>query len=180
MAALFALGAMSLAWMLLIGALIAAEKLLPWRTASTAGVSVVLAALAIGIAASPSNVPALTVPGSPAAMRAMGAMGMHRAMGRTGRWDAPKAMGMHPKAMGMHPKAMGVQPNAMGMHRPMKGSGSGAHVELDAVIDGVRVGLTSHSRAAEARGPGRPRLGPAPRPPRESTTASAPPGWGNV
>jgi predicted metal-binding membrane protein len=108
MAALFALGAMSLAWMLLIGALIAAEKLLPWRTASTAGVSVVLAALAIGIAASPSNVPALTVPGSPAAMRAMG------------------AMGMHPKAMGMHPKAMGMQPNAMGMHRPMKGSGSGA------------------------------------------------------
>ena len=120
MAALFALGAMSLAWMLLIGALIAAEKLLPWRTASTVGVSVVLAALAIGIAASPSNVPALTVPGSPAAMRAMGAMGMHRAMGAHG------AMGMHQKGMGMHPKAMGVQPNAMGMHRPMKGSGSGA------------------------------------------------------
>jgi hypothetical protein len=71
MAALFALGAMSLTWMLVIGALIAAEKLLPWRSASTIGVSVMLAALAIGIAASPASVPALTVPGSPSAMKAM-------------------------------------------------------------------------------------------------------------
>jgi predicted metal-binding membrane protein len=75
MASLFALGAMSITWMLLIGALIAAEKLLPWRTVGTIGVAAALVALAIGVAAVPDRVPALTIPGSPAAMRAMGAMG---------------------------------------------------------------------------------------------------------
>jgi predicted metal-binding membrane protein len=72
MAALFALGAMSLAWMGLISALIAAERLLPWRALATGGVASVLAALAIGVAATPASVPALTIPGSPMAMRAMG------------------------------------------------------------------------------------------------------------
>jgi predicted metal-binding membrane protein len=81
MAALFALGAMSLTWMLLIGALIAAEKLLPWRKAGTIGVASVLVALAIGVAAAPASVPALTVPGSPAAMKAMNAMSHHPPMG---------------------------------------------------------------------------------------------------
>ncbi len=112
MAALFALGAMSLTWMLLVGALIAAEKLLPWRSASTAGVAVVLAALALGIAASPSSVPALTVPGSPAAMRAMQAMGMHPAM---------KAMGSRSGAM---KRSGSGAMKAMGAHRAMKRSGS--------------------------------------------------------
>jgi predicted metal-binding membrane protein len=74
MAALFALGAMSIPWMLVIAALIAAEKLLPWRTAATGGVAIVLVALAIGVAAVPADVPALTVPGSGGAMD--GAMGM--------------------------------------------------------------------------------------------------------
>jgi predicted metal-binding membrane protein len=64
MAALFALGAMSIAWMVVIGLLIAVEKLLPWRFAATTGVAVVLAALAIGIAAAPASVPGLTVPSS--------------------------------------------------------------------------------------------------------------------
>jgi predicted metal-binding membrane protein len=68
MVALFALGAMSITWMLVISALIAAEKLLPWRGAATTGVAVLLAALAIAVAATPSNVPALTVPGSSASM----------------------------------------------------------------------------------------------------------------
>ena len=63
MAALFALGAMSIAWMLVIGALIAAEKLLPWRGTAVTAVAVVLAALAIGVALAPDRVPALTVPG---------------------------------------------------------------------------------------------------------------------
>jgi predicted metal-binding membrane protein len=75
MAALFALGAMSLTWMLVIGALIAVEKLLPWERSGTVGVGVVLAALGIGIAVAPAQVPALTVPGSPTAMRAMESMG---------------------------------------------------------------------------------------------------------
>jgi predicted metal-binding membrane protein len=62
MAALFALGAMSLAWMAVISVLIAVEKLLPWRAAATAGVAAILAALAVGVAASPVHVPGLTVP----------------------------------------------------------------------------------------------------------------------
>ena len=72
MAALFALGAMSLEWMLLIAPLIAAERLLPWRAPAIALVASLLAAIAIGVGAAPSRVPLLTIPGSPAAMRAMG------------------------------------------------------------------------------------------------------------
>jgi predicted metal-binding membrane protein len=62
MAALFALGAMSLVWMILIAALIAVEKMLPWRGAATAGVAAILAALAIGVALAPGQVPGLTIP----------------------------------------------------------------------------------------------------------------------
>jgi predicted metal-binding membrane protein len=72
MAALFALGGMSVGWMVLISALIAAERLLPWRALATAGVASLLAAVAIGVAAAPARVPVLTIPGSPTAMRAMG------------------------------------------------------------------------------------------------------------
>jgi predicted metal-binding membrane protein len=74
MAALFALGAMSLFWMVLISVLIAAERLLPWRALATTGVASLLAALALGVAAAPARVPILTIPGSPAAMRAMDTM----------------------------------------------------------------------------------------------------------
>jgi predicted metal-binding membrane protein len=63
MVALFALGAMSIVWMIVISALIALEKLLPWRAAAEISVAAVLVALAIGIAAAPSSVPALTIPG---------------------------------------------------------------------------------------------------------------------
>jgi predicted metal-binding membrane protein len=62
MAALFALGAMSLAWMAVIAALIAVEKMLPWRIAATAGVAAVLATLAIWVAVAPDSVPGLTIP----------------------------------------------------------------------------------------------------------------------
>jgi predicted metal-binding membrane protein len=62
MAALFALGAMSLAWMIVIAILIAVEKMLPWRGAATVGVAAVLVGLAIGVAAAPGHVPGLTVP----------------------------------------------------------------------------------------------------------------------
>jgi predicted metal-binding membrane protein len=72
MAALFALGAMSVGWMVLISALIAAERLLPWRALVSAGVASLLAAIAIGVATAPARVPMLTIPGSPTAMRAMG------------------------------------------------------------------------------------------------------------
>jgi predicted metal-binding membrane protein len=64
MAGLFALGAMSIAWMAVVGVLIAVEKLLPSRALATAGVAALLAALAIGVAAAPASVPGLTVPSS--------------------------------------------------------------------------------------------------------------------
>ena len=64
MAALFALGVMSLAWMSVIGALIAIEKLLPWRRVGVAITTAVLLLLAAGVALAPGHVPGLTVPGS--------------------------------------------------------------------------------------------------------------------
>jgi predicted metal-binding membrane protein len=89
MGALFALGVMSLAWMIFIAALIAAEKLLPWKAIGNRGIAVVLAVLAIAVAFTPANVPALTIPGSPEAMEAMGmeaergkSMGGSESMGR--------------------------------------------------------------------------------------------------
>jgi predicted metal-binding membrane protein len=62
MAALFALGVMSLAWMALVAALIALEKALPWRRIALWGTTAVLAALAVGLVAVPHAVPGLVVP----------------------------------------------------------------------------------------------------------------------
>jgi len=72
MVALFALGVMSVGWMVLIAVLIAAEKMLPWRRAATWGTAGVLLALAIGIAVSPHDVPGLVVPGGAHDAMAMG------------------------------------------------------------------------------------------------------------
>jgi predicted metal-binding membrane protein len=82
MAALFALGVMSVGWMVLVAALIAAEKLLPWREVVTRGIVVLLAVLAVAVAFAPQDVPGLTVPGSPAAMEAMERKG-HESMDPT-------------------------------------------------------------------------------------------------
>ena len=49
MAALFALGVMSLTWMLVIAALIGAERLLPWRTPAVYGVAATLAVLGASV-----------------------------------------------------------------------------------------------------------------------------------
>jgi predicted metal-binding membrane protein len=62
MAALFALGVMSLTWMAVVAALILAERLLPWD--ARLGVAVVLLALGAGVALAPEDVPGLTVPGA--------------------------------------------------------------------------------------------------------------------
>ena len=70
MAALFALGAMSVGWMALICVLVAAERLLPWRGPATIGVASLLVAAAIGVAAAPARVPMLTIPHTGAAMGA--------------------------------------------------------------------------------------------------------------
>ncbi|MEA2125044.1 MAG: hypothetical protein QOI80_1826 [Solirubrobacteraceae bacterium] len=75
MAALFALGVMSIPWMVVVALLIAIEKLLPWRLAATGTVTAVLVVLAIGVAAVPDRVPALTVPSGDDGMPAM-SMGM--------------------------------------------------------------------------------------------------------
>jgi predicted metal-binding membrane protein len=78
MAALFALGVMSVAWMVLVAALIATEKLLPWRTVATRGIAVLLAVLGIAMALAPEDVPGLTVPGSSDAAPATEEMGMEQ------------------------------------------------------------------------------------------------------
>jgi predicted metal-binding membrane protein len=61
MAALFALGVMSLAWMAFVAALIALEKTLPWDV--TAAVALILAVLGVVLIADPGAVPGLTIPG---------------------------------------------------------------------------------------------------------------------
>jgi hypothetical protein len=71
MASLFALGVMSLTWMVAIAGLIAAEKLLPRRDIANRLVAVTLLVLGLGVALSPRDVPGLTLPGSPQAMTAM-------------------------------------------------------------------------------------------------------------
>jgi len=63
MAALFALGAMSIAWAALVAALVALEKLLPWRRVATWGTGALLAVLGVLLLAAPAAVPELTLPG---------------------------------------------------------------------------------------------------------------------
>jgi predicted metal-binding membrane protein len=77
MAALFALGVMSLTWMGVIAVLVALEKVGPWGRGArlaTAGFLVVLAA-AILVAA--HDVPGFVVPGSPTSPQTMNAMVSH-------------------------------------------------------------------------------------------------------
>jgi predicted metal-binding membrane protein len=66
MAALFALGVMSLVWMAFVAALITIEKTLPWRRVATVGTAAVLLVLAVGLIVAPHGVPGLVVPGSAA------------------------------------------------------------------------------------------------------------------
>ena len=62
MAALFALGVMSIAWMLVIAALVTIEKLLPWRVIATGATAAVLAVLGAAVLTVPAHVPWLTTP----------------------------------------------------------------------------------------------------------------------
>ena len=72
MVALYALGMMSVTWMVVITVLIAAERLAPRTPVAVAAVAAVLLALGVGVAAAPASVPGLTVPPPGHA----GAMGM--------------------------------------------------------------------------------------------------------
>jgi predicted metal-binding membrane protein len=62
MAALFALGVMSLVWMLLIAGLIALEKLIPSRRLATCGTAALLLALAAGVLVAPGSLPGFVIP----------------------------------------------------------------------------------------------------------------------
>ena len=62
MAALFALGIMSVAWMAFVAGLIAVEKILPWRRVATWGTAGLLLGLGVLMLAAPSAIPGLTIP----------------------------------------------------------------------------------------------------------------------
>jgi predicted metal-binding membrane protein len=97
MATLFALGVMSLVWMVLVAGLIAIEKMLPWKAVANRLVTAVLVALALAVALVPDETPALTQPDSPAAHDAeMRMMGPHE---RHGGEMNPKRHMQHPDTM---------------------------------------------------------------------------------
>lgn len=62
MASLFALGVMSLTWMGFVAALIAAEKLVPWRRGTTLGTAALLFLLGALLLVAPDLLPGLTIP----------------------------------------------------------------------------------------------------------------------
>lgn len=64
MASLFALGVMSIAWTALVAAIVALEKVLPWRRVATGGAAGLLFALGVLLLSAPDRVPLLTLPGS--------------------------------------------------------------------------------------------------------------------
>ena len=63
MVTLFALGFMSVAWMAVIAALVALEKLLPWERVAKGGIALLLVVLALCVALAPERLPGLAVPG---------------------------------------------------------------------------------------------------------------------
>jgi hypothetical protein len=66
---------MSLTWMALVAALVALQKVGPWRRSAVIPTAGVLLALSVGIAIAPADVPGLVVPDGAGAMHAMKAMG---------------------------------------------------------------------------------------------------------
>ena len=62
MVSLIALGVMSVGWMVFIAALIAIEKLLPWKAVANRSIALLLVSLGLAVAFIPEDVPGLTVP----------------------------------------------------------------------------------------------------------------------
>ena len=62
MAALFALGIMSVLWMVVVAVLIAAEKTLPWRRMASFGTAAALLALGLLLFVAPGTIPGFTTP----------------------------------------------------------------------------------------------------------------------
>jgi predicted metal-binding membrane protein len=75
MAALFALGVMSLTWMALIAVLVVLEKVGPWARGASLATAGVLVVLAAAVLAAPHEVPGFVVPGPPASSHMAMAMG---------------------------------------------------------------------------------------------------------
>jgi predicted metal-binding membrane protein len=63
MAVLFAVGVMSISWMVVIAAVIAAEKLLPSVPVTVRTTAALLVILGLAVALAPGSVPAFTIPG---------------------------------------------------------------------------------------------------------------------
>jgi len=63
MAVLFAVGVMNVAWMVVVAALVAIEKLLPRRAVAIGATAVFIAVLGLAVALAPDLVPGLTIPG---------------------------------------------------------------------------------------------------------------------
>jgi predicted metal-binding membrane protein len=75
MAALFALGVMSLTWMAVVAAVVGVEKVGPWRRPVTLATAGALLALAVALLIAPHEVPGLVVPGgSSTGMQSMSTM----------------------------------------------------------------------------------------------------------
>ena len=64
MTSLFALGVMSIAWTAIVAALVALEKMLPWRRVASRATAALLLALGVLLLSAPDLVPLLTLPGS--------------------------------------------------------------------------------------------------------------------
>ena len=83
MVALYALGIMSITWMVVLTVLIAGERLAGRQSVAVPAVAAVLVVLGVGIAAAPASVPGLRVP--PAGHHAGMGMGSSMDMGAVGR-----------------------------------------------------------------------------------------------
>jgi Predicted metal-binding integral membrane protein (DUF2182) len=95
MVALYALGIMSITWMVVLTVLIAGERLVGRPSVAQPAVAAVLVALGLGVAAAPASVPGLTIPaaGHPGAMGMSGGMTSPHTMRRSGGMTSPHTMG---------------------------------------------------------------------------------------
>jgi predicted metal-binding membrane protein len=100
MASLFALGIMNIGWMAFVAALIAVEKLLPWRRGATYGIAAVLLVLGVLLLAAPRSTPGLTIP-TDRSMSQMNHMGQTGHMMPPGQVKQPRRMGQ-PSKMGQN------------------------------------------------------------------------------
>jgi predicted metal-binding membrane protein len=105
MASLFALGIMSIGWMALVAAVIAVEKLLPWRRLATFGTAALLLVLGVLLLTAPGSTPGLTIP-------TQGSMSQMNHMSRPGHMMPPGQM-KRPVRMGQ-PSQMGSSDRAGG------------------------------------------------------------------